>query len=334
MRIAVFSAKPYDETFLAAANQPYGFDVTFFEPRLTRETVSLANGFETVCVFVNDQLHAATIESLAQLGVRLIALRCSGFNNVDLISAQRHNITVVRVPAYSPHAVAEHTLALILTLNRKIHRAHARVREGNFSLDGLLGFDLYKQTVGIIGTGKIGIEAARIMRGFGCQVLAYDVFPNQECEQLGVRYVDISELLGTADIVTLHCPLTPKTHHLINAATLEQMKTGVMLINTSRGALIDTRAVIQGLMSGKIAYLGLDVYEEEETLFFEDLSAEVIRDDVFARLLTFPNVLITGHQGFFTRDALQNIAETTMTNIATFARGQTGPNVITAESAS
>jgi len=291
----------------------------------------MAKNFPAICVFVNDQLDAFALQKLAGHGTRLVALRCAGFNNVDLRATLRHGITVVRVPAYSPHAVAEHAVALILTLNRKIHRSYSRVREGNFALSGLLGFDVCKRTVGIVGTGKIGTEVAKIMRGFGCHLLAHDVVPNHECEQIGVRYLSLSELFAESDIITLHCPLTPQTHHLIDEKALNLMRTGVMLINTSRGALIDTRAIIQGLKSGKIGYLGLDVYEEEADLFFEDLSDKVIQDDVLARLLTFPNVVITGHQAFFTSDALQNIAETTLSNIKEFERGNLSGNEIKIE---
>jgi D-lactate dehydrogenase len=273
-------------------------------------------------VFVNDQVDATMLRDLTQQGTRLIALRCAGFNNVDLAAAHELGVTVVRVPAYSPHAVAEHTVGLILTLNRKIHRAYARVREGNFSLDGLLGFDLYHRTIGLVGTGRIGIIVAQIMRGFGCNILAYDLVPNPAVTELGGQYVTLADLYAQADIITLHAPLTPETYHMIDAAALDQMRPGVMLINTSRGALIDTRAVIQALKSGKIGYLGLDVYEEEAELFFEDLSNRMIQDDVFSRLLTFPNVILTGHQAFFTAEALQSIAETTLANITAFERGQ------------
>ena len=331
MKVAVFSTKPYDQKFLRAANTPYRHELVFFEPRLTRETSPLATDFPAVCAFVNDQLDAAVLHTLARQGTRLLALRCAGFNHVDLAAAHEVGLTVVRVPAYSPYAVAEHTIALILALNRKIHRAYARVREGNFSLDGLLGFDLHGRTVGIIGTGKIGTGVARILQGFGCDLRAFDLFPHPECEALGVQYVTLPELFAAADIVTLHCPLTPETQNLISAQALQHMKPGVMLINTSRGALIDTRAVINALKSGKIGALGLDVYEEEADLFFEDLSNQVIHDDVFSRLLTFPNVLITGHQGFFTQEALQNIAETTLANIADFAQGRECTNRITSE---
>lgn len=332
MRVAVFSTKAYDRQFLHAANVHYGHELVFFEPRLTLETSPLAADFVAVCAFVNDQLTAPVLRVLARQGTRLIALRCAGFNHVDLACARDLGLTVVRVPAYSPYAVAEHAIGLILTLNRKIYRAYARVREGNFSLDGLLGFDLHGRTVGLIGTGKIGTVTARILTGFGCQVLAYDLVRSAACEALGVTYVDLPTLLGTSDIVTLHCPLTPDTYHLIGTQALQRMKSGVMLINTSRGALIDTRAVIQALKSGKIGALGLDVYEEEADLFFEDLSDRVIQDDVFSRLLTFPNVIITGHQGFFTREALQQIADTTLANITDFEQGRRCANEITTKS--
>lgn len=334
MKIAVFSAKPYDRTFLEETNQQHGHELVFLEPHLNRETAALAKGFPAVCIFVNDRADAAVLEALQDQGVRLVALRCAGFNNVDLEAAQRHGITVVRVPAYSPYAVAEHTVALLLTLNRKIHRAYNRTREGNFALDGLLGFDVHGRTAGIIGTGKIGAVVAKILHGFGCKLLAHDPVKNPECEDLGVRYTSLADLFANSDIITLHSPLTPETHHLIDAQALEQMKPGVVLINTSRGALVDSRAVIEGLKSGKIGYLGLDVYEEEGDLFFEDLSGQVIQDDVFARLVTFPNVIITGHQAFFTQDALTRIAETTLQNITDFDRGIPGENQITLEKVS
>ncbi|HUO43945.1 MAG TPA: 2-hydroxyacid dehydrogenase [Burkholderiales bacterium] len=316
MKVAVFSAKSYDHVFLAAANTQYRHELVFFETHLSRATAALARGFPAVCAFVNDHLDAAVLEALAEGGTRLVALRCAGFNNVDLKAAQARRITVVRVPAYSPYAVAEHTVALLLALNRKVHRAYNRVREGNFALDGLLGFDVHGLTVGIVGTGRIGVEVARIMNGFGCPLLAFDPKPNPAGEALGIRYVDLDRVFREADIITLHCPLTSRTRHMIDAAAIEKMKPGVMLINTGRGALIDTVAVIAGLKSGKIGYLGLDVYEEEDDLFYEDLSNTVLKDDVFARLLTFPNVIITGHQAFFTRNALENIAQTTLANIA------------------
>ncbi len=320
MKIAVFSTKPYDQTFLSLANQSFDHELVFLESRLEEQTVQLAQGFSAVCVFVNDMVNRQVLEKLSEQGIRLIALRCAGFNNVDIKAADELGITVVRVPAYSPYAVAEHTVSLMLALNRKIHRAYNRVREGNFSLEGLLGFDLHGKTVGIVGTGKIGTVVAQILTGFGCEVLAYDLSPNPTCEDLGIAYVTLDELLTQSNIVTLHCPLTPETHHLINADSINQMRDGVMLINTSRGAILDTQAVIPALKSGKIGYLGLDVYEEEGDLFFEDLSSQVIQDDVFSRLLTFPNVLITGHQAFFTDNALKNIAETTLDNITAYEK--------------
>jgi D-lactate dehydrogenase len=320
MRVAVYSTKPYDRRFFDAANADAGHEFLYLEPRLAPETVIAAAGCRAVCAFVNDELGADVLESLARHGTKLVVLRCAGFNNVDLAAARAAGITIGRVPEYSPHAVAEHAVALILALNRKIHRAHARVREGNFDLDGLLGFDLFGRTVGIVGTGKIGAVLARIMIGFGCTVLAHDMRLDARCEAIGVRYVPLSELWGAADIVSLHCPLTPATHHLIDATALAGMRPGVMLINTSRGAVIDTRAVIDNLKSGRIGSLGLDVYEEEAELFFRNLSDSVIQDDLFARLLTFPNVLITGHQAFFTQDALAGIAETTLGNITSFER--------------
>ena len=325
MRVAVFSARPYDQQFLAAANAASGHALTYLETRLTRETARLAAGFEAVCVFVNDELDAGLLGALQAEGLRLVALRAAGFNNVDVAAARRWGVTVARVPGYSPHAVAEHTLALILTLNRKTHRAFNRIREGNFALDGLLGFDLNGKTVGVIGTGAIGEIVARILLGFGCIVLAHDPSPNPRLTALGVRYANLPELLPLCDIVTLHCPLTPATGHLIDAEAIGRMKPGVMLINTSRGRVVDTKAVIGGLKRGRIGSLGLDVYEEEAALFFEDRSERFIADDVFARLLTFPNVLVTGHQAFFTYEALTSIADTTLANITAFE--QTGKAV-------
>jgi D-lactate dehydrogenase len=325
MKVAVYSTRPYDRLFLDAANEAAGcpHELQYFEAHLAIPTAILADGAKAVCPFVNDALDREVLSRLAQSGVRLISLRSAGFNNVDLAAAQELGMVVARVPAYSPHAVAEHAAALILALDRKIHRAYARVREGNFSLDGLIGFDLHGKTVGLIGTGRIGAILARILAGFGCELLAADPVRNEQVQALGGRYVTLAELLAQSDIVSLHCPLTPDTRHLIDASAISKMKPGVMLINTSRGAVVDTRAIIDGLKSGKIGHLGLDVYEEEDDLFFEDLSDHVIKDDLFARLLTFPNVLITGHQGFFTREAMQAIAETTIANISMFeATGQ------------
>jgi D-lactate dehydrogenase len=321
MRIAVFSSKPYDRSSLESANQSHAHELTYFESRLSPDTVTLADGFEGVCAFVNDQLDADVVRMLAEGGTQLILLRSAGFNHVDLAAAAEHGITVARVPAYSPYAVAEHAAGLVLTLNRKFHRAHNRVREGNFALEGLIGFDLNGKTVGTIGTGKIGAVFCRIMKGFGCRLLAFDPYPNDDVVQMGASYVGLDELFAESDIIALHLPLTPDTHHMINADAVAKMKQGVTLINTSRGGLVDTLAVIEGLKSKKIGAMGLDVYEEEADLFFEDLSGTVIQDDVFARLLTFPNVLITGHQGFFTLEALEAIAETTLTNATAFEGG-------------
>jgi D-lactate dehydrogenase len=321
MRIAVFNTKPYDRDFFVAANERHHHELVFLEPHLEAQTAFLARGAGAVCVFVNDHVDAGVLAELSRLQVGLVALRSAGFNNVDLDAARKLGIAIARVPAYSPYAVAEHTVALILSLNRKIHRAYARVRDGNFSLAGLCGFDLHGRTVGIVGTGQIGGVFARIMAGFGCRLVAYDPEPKAECRAIGVDYVDIGELLAQADIVSLHCPLTRQTHHLIDGNAIESMKRGVMLINTGRGALVDTRAIISGLKSGQIGALGIDVYEEEEELFFEDLSAQIIQDDVFMRLLTFPNVIVTAHQAFFTEDALRAIVETTLSNVTAWATG-------------
>ena len=331
MKIAVFSTKRYDREALDGANRRHGHELVYLEPRLTPETAALAVGHDAVCPFVNDELSTRVLEKLAAGGVRLLTLRSAGYNHVDLRSAAEHGIVVTRVPAYSPHAVAEHAAGLVLTLNRHFHRAYARVREGNFALEGLLGFDLHGKTVGVVGTGKIGTVFCRIMAGFGCRILAHDPYPSAEVEALGARYVALNDLFAAADIVALHLPLTPQTHHLIDAAALHRMKAGVMLINTSRGGLVDTPAVIQGLKTGRIGALGLDVYEEEADLFFEDLSGTVLQDDVFARLLTFPNVLITGHQGFFTREALDGIAEITLANATAFESGEGELHVVEAD---
>lgn len=326
MRVAVYSTKPYDKEFLMAANTGHHHELAFLEPRLSPETVSLSAGAGAVCAFVNDDLGAQVLEKLHQLGVDVVALRSAGFNHVDIHAAARLAMTVMRVPDYSPHAVAEHTVALVLALDRRIHRAYNRVREGNFALTGLLGFDLSGKTVGVIGTGRIGSCFAGIMAGFGCRILASDPVPNDACRSHGVAYVPLEELAARSDIVSLHCPLTPQTFHLIDAAMLELMQEGVMLINTSRGALVETGAVVQALKQGKVGYLGLDVYEEEAGLFFEDFSDRILRDDVFSRLLTFPNVIITGHQAFFTREAMTNIAKTTLANLSIAERGEEPPN--------
>lgn len=322
MKIALFDTHRYDHESFDAANARFGHELTFFEPRLTSQTAPLAAGFDAVCSFVNDQLDAEAIGALRAAGIRLIALRSAGYNHVDLAAAEHLDILVVRVPEYSPFAVAEHTAGLVLALNRKIHRAHARVREGNFSLEGLVGFDLQGKTVGLIGTGRIGSVAARIFSGFGCRVLGYDVQPAADLvDALGLAYVTLPELYRQADIISLHVPLAPETHHLIDTGALAQMKSGVMLINTGRGGLIDSRALVSALKTGHVGAAGLDVYEEEEGIFFSDLSSRVLQDDVLARLLTFPIVLVTAHQGFLTREALENIAVTTLENVRAFERG-------------
>ncbi|MBA3937469.1 MAG: 2-hydroxyacid dehydrogenase [Planctomycetes bacterium] len=333
MRIACFSTKPYDRTFLDAAGSAPGRDdleLVYLQPALALETVALAASFPAICVFVNDVADRAVLERLAAGGTRTIALRCAGFNNVDLAAAATLGIAVVRVPAYSPHAVAEHAVALMLMLDRRLHRAYNRVREGNFALDGLLGFDMRGKTVGVVGTGRIGAVVARILAGFGCVLLAHDPLRDPGVTALGARYVDLAELLAASDIVTLHAPLVPATRHLIDARRIAGLKRGMMLINTSRGALVDTAAVVAGLKDGAIGALGLDVYEEEADLFFQDLSSQVLQDDVFARLLTFPNVVITGHQGFFTAEAMAAIADTTLGNLAAIARGEPCANAVRA----
>jgi D-lactate dehydrogenase len=319
MRVAVFSSKPYDEQYLgvAAAGSPHRLD--FFEAQLNCDVVKLAADHEAVCVFVHDEVSGDVLRDLAEGGTRLVALRAAGFNNVDLEVAKELGIKVCRVPAYSPYAVAEHAVALILSLVRRTPRAYNRVRDGNFALDGLLGYDLNEKTVGIVGTGRIGTVFAGIMKGFGCKLLAFDPFPNDQMRALGADYVDLRELFANSDIIALHAPLTTETHHLVNAATLSAVKPGVTIVNTSRGGLIDTEAAIDALKDGRLGYLGLDVYEEEHAVgFFEDQSASIIQDDTFARLLTFPNVLITAHQAFFTAEALENIADTTIANLTAF----------------
>jgi len=323
MRVAVFNTKAYDRRFLTETNTRFGHALTFLEPRLDALTATLAAGHEAVCVFVNDGVDAAVLEALAKVGVRLVALRCAGFNNVDLAAAERLGIAVVRVPAYSPHAVAEFTVGLLLAVDRAIPRAWSRVRENNFALDGLIGRNLHGRTVGVVGTGKIGALVARALRaGFGCTVLASDLHPDPELEAIGVRYVPREVLLRTAEIVTLHCPLTPDTHRLIDAQVIGEARDGLVIVNTSRGALIDTAALIEGLKTRKVRAVALDVYEQEADLFFEDLSNEIIADDQFQRLLTFPNVLMTGHQAFLTEEALAAIAETTLASISDFEAGR------------
>lgn len=321
MRTILFSSQAYDRDSFLAADLPSGVDLHFQSARLSLDTVALAEHFEVVCPFINDDLSAPVLEHLAAGGTRLIALRSAGYNHVDLAAAKRLGLDIVRVPAYSPHAVAEHAVALILALNRRLHRAYNRTREGDFTLHGLTGFDLYGKTVGVVGTGQIGATFARIMAGFGCQLLAYDPYPNPDVLALGARYVPLPQLLAEAQIISLHCPLTDDSKHLINSESLAHLQPGAMLINTGRGGLVDTPALIEALKDGQLGYLGLDVYEEEAQLFFEDRSDLPLQDDVLARLLTFPNVIVTAHQAFLTREALAAIAGTTLQNIADWAAG-------------
>jgi D-lactate dehydrogenase len=319
--MAMFSTKSYDESTFAAANDPVRHEITFLEDRLRLRTATLAADNEAACIFVNDRADAEVLNALHASGVRFVALRCAGFNNVDLDAAGRLGMRVVRVPAYSPNAVAEHTIALILALNRRIHRAYNRVRDGNFALDGLVGFDLAGKTAGVVGTGQIGALVARLLWHFRCTVIAHDPFENPRVTELGMRYVSLDELWASSDLVSLNCPLTPATHHLVDERSIAAMKTGVMLVNTGRGALIDTAAAIDGLKSGRIGSMALDVYEEESELFFEDRSDQIISDDVFARLLVFPNVLVTAHQAFLTHEALGAIASTTLANLDDLGAG-------------
>ncbi|MFZ5477391.1 MAG: 2-hydroxyacid dehydrogenase [Myxococcota bacterium] len=332
MQIAMFDTHVYDRASFEAENAQGKHTIRFLEPRLTEETAPLARGSAAVCAFVNDELDEPTLRILRNSGTRLIALRSAGFNNVELAAAARLGLRVARVPEYSPHAVAEHAVTLVLALNRKIHRASARVRDWNFSLEGLVGFDLYGKTVGIVGTGRIGRATARIFHGFGCRILAFDLRPDPAfVAETGARYVGLPEIYREADVISLHVPLTPSTHHLIDAQALAAMRPGVMLINTGRGALIDSRALIGALKSGRVGAAGLDVYEEEEGVFFRDLSDRVLQDDVLARLLTFPNVLVTAHQGFLTAEALTSIARVTLENVSAFEHGEPLLNEVRAD---
>ncbi len=321
MKIAVFSTKVYDQEYFEKYQNSYGFEFTYFEASLNSHTASLTSGYDVACVFVNDKVDDKTTEILAKNGIKLIALRCAGFNNVDLESAKKNNIKVVRVPAYSPEAVAEHATALILTLNRKTHKAYNRIREGNFSLNRLIGFNLPEKTVGVIDTGKIGATFCKIMKGFGCKIIAFDKYESEELIKLGIHYKPLKQVFQEADIISLHCPLNPETKHIINAESLSLMKDGIMIINTSRGALIDTADIIDGLSSRKIGYLGIDVYEQEENIFYKDLSESIIPDDLILRLISFPNVLITAHQAYFTKEAMEQITKTTLNNIEDFKKG-------------
>jgi D-lactate dehydrogenase len=329
MKTAVFSTKPYDAKFLVAANASAGHELDFFEEKLSAHTAKRAEGHVAVCAFVNDILNARALDILHRQNVRFVALRCAGFNQVDVRYASSLGMKITHVPAYSPYAVAEFALALILALNRRIHRAYNRVRDGNFSIDGLLGFDLHQKTVGIVGTGKIGRVLAGLFTGFGVNLLGYDLYQNRDFTDLGGKYVDLETLFAESDIISLHCPLTPQTFHLIDAESVGKMKKGVMIINTSRGALVDASAVIEGLKSEQIGYLGLDVYEQEADLFYENLSERIIQDDVLQRLVTFPNVIVTSHQAYFTDRALENISNTTIANLTEFERSDTLVNEVT-----
>jgi D-lactate dehydrogenase len=322
MRVTFFSSKPYDREYFNKQNEKFGFELNYYETHLGPHIISAVEKTDAVCVFVNDRVNAQVISELSRKGVKVIALRCAGFNNVDLDSARANDMRVCRVPAYSPEAVAEHAVAMLLTLNRKTHKAYNRVREQNFSLNGLLGFDVHHKTVGVIGTGNIGKAFCKIMLGFGCNVIAYDVVINRELESLGVNYVQLPDLVKSSHIISLHCPLNDQTHHIINKESIALMRTGVMLINTSRGGLIDTKSVIDALKLKQLGYLGIDVYEQEEKLFFRDLSTSIIEDDTIQRLMSFPNVLVTAHQAFFTAEALHQIAEITLSNIKDLGTGR------------
>jgi len=326
MRIAFFSTQSYDKIYFNEVNAQYGYELVYFDAPLKERTAVLAEGCDAVCIFVNDKADAATMKKLIQLGIRNMVLRCAGFNQVDLNAAKTLGMNILRVPAYSPEAVAEHAVALILTLNRKTHKAYNRVREGNFSLDRLTGFNLHGKTVGIIGLGKIGRAFSRIMHGFGCKVIAYDPYEVKVTDY--IQLVPLDELFDRSDIISIHCPLTPENKHLINKETLEKMKTGVMLVNTSRGALVNSADAIEALKHGKLGYMGIDVYEQEEHLFFRDLSESLIPDDQILRLMSFPNVLITAHQAFLTMEALREIADTTFKNLRNLEEGNASVNSV------
>ncbi|MGL5285571.1 MAG: 2-hydroxyacid dehydrogenase [Aeromonas sp.] len=328
MKIAVFSSKSYDKEYFHKANADYGFELEFFDVRLEAKTLRLAHGFPVVCLFVNDDADRTVLTELAQHGTRVIALRCAGYNNVDLTAAKELGLTVVRVPAYSPEAVAEHAVGMMMCLNRRIHKAYQRTRDANFSLEGLVGFNMFGRTAGVIGTGKIGIATLRILKGFGMRLLVSDPYQNPAALELGAEYVDLDTLYREADVISLHCPLFQENYHLLNSAAFAKMKDGVMIINTSRGGLLDANAAIEALKSGRIGALGLDVYEEEEELFFEDKSNEVITDDVFRRLSACHNVLFTGHQAFLTREALHAMADTTFSNVKAFHTGTRSGNEV------
>ncbi|CNE18946.1 2-hydroxyacid dehydrogenase [Yersinia mollaretii] len=330
MKLAVYSTKQYDRKYLELVNKDFGFELEFFDFLLSPKTAKMAAGCDAICIFVNDDACRATLEELKSVGVEILALRCAGFNNVDLAAAKELGIQVVRVPAYSPEAVAEHAVGMMMSLNRRIHRAYQRTRDANFSLEGLIGFNMHNRTAGIIGTGKIGVATMRILKGFGMRLLAFDPYPSAQALELGAEYVDLKTLYAESDVISLHCPMTPENHHLLNKQSFDQMKDGVMIINTSRGGLIDSAAAIEALKQQKIGALGMDVYENERDLFFEDKSNDVIQDDVFRRLSSCHNVLFTGHQAFLTEEALTSISATTMQNIAQLKNGEPCPNIISA----
>ena len=328
MKLAVYSTKQYDKKYLQHVNEGYGFELEFFDFLLNEKTAKTAHGFDAVCIFVNDDGSRPVLEELKKQGVKYIALRCAGFNNVDLDAAKELGLQVVRVPAYSPEAVAEHAIGLMMSLNRRIHRAYQRTRDANFSLEGLTGFTMYGKTAGVIGTGKIGVAALRILKGFGMRLLAFDPYPSAAALELGVEYVDLATLYAKSDVISLHCPLTADNYHLLNQSAFDQMKDGVMIINTSRGGLVDSQAAIEALKTQKIGALGMDVYENERDLFFEDKSNDVIQDDVFRRLSACHNVLFTGHQAFLTAEALISISETTLGNLSQLEKGEASPNAL------
>ncbi|MDF3008255.1 MAG: D-lactate dehydrogenase [Enterobacter kobei] len=328
MKLAVYSTKQYDKKYLQHVNEHYNYELEFFDFLLTDKTAKTAHGCDGVCIFVNDDGSRPVLEELKNHGVKFIALRCAGFNNVDLDAAKELGLKVVRVPAYSPEAVAEHAVGMMMTLNRRIHRAYQRTRDANFSLEGLTGFTMYGKTAGVIGTGKIGVAALRILKGFGMRLLAFDPYPSEAALEMGVEYVDLPTLLAQSDVISLHCPLTPDNYHMLNRSSFEQMKDGVMIINTSRGGLVDSQAAIEALKTQKIGALGMDVYENERDLFFEDKSNDVIQDDVFRRLSACHNVLFTGHQAFLTAEALISISETTLENLRQLEKGENCPNAL------
>lgn len=326
MKIAMFSARNYETDHFNPLLKSLPLTFKYFDTQLNIHTAVLAKGYDAVCAFVNDDLSEPVLSQLATLGINTIAMRCAGYNNIDLTAAKRLNFNIVRVPAYSPEAVAEHSIALLMTLNRRIHKAYQRTRDANFSLDGLVGFNLHGKTVGIIGTGKIGLATMRIFKGFGCEILAYDPYPTDQATEIGAQYVELDEMYARSDIISLHCPLTDQNQHLLSSESFQKMKDGVMIINTSRGALLNADDAIQALKTGRIGGLGLDVYEEEEHLFFADHSSEIITDDTFRRLSACHNVIFTGHQAFLTKEALDSIAQTTIDNLIAIQAGLDSPN--------